>query len=149
MYINCTASTIELTKKEFKSAHIFGSEDYKNLQQARRDYPGYDVITKQRKQRDNLKGLDDAYIKRYLATHDDEDHTNAQLYNAMILDGVSFFERKEWFVETFPEIKEFGQVTRYSDAVNSSLTAVKMARIKKQEADYEKAQQSRRMALDS
>ena len=39
MTINYSSRTIQLTKKFAKAAEKFGSDEYKNLQEARRDNP--------------------------------------------------------------------------------------------------------------
>ena len=75
MIINYAAHTITLTKKEMTAASRFGSDEYKELQTARRDYPGFTVTTAIRKvntQRETYKGLTYAYMEKYIAAHDDE-----------------------------------------------------------------------------
>ena len=42
-------NAIELTKKETKAAAKFGTTEYKQLQEARRDYPTFSVVTVTRK----------------------------------------------------------------------------------------------------
>ena len=49
MIINSAARTISLTKKEMTAARHVDSVEYKKLQNARRDYPGFAVITVSRK----------------------------------------------------------------------------------------------------
>ena len=66
--------TITLTKKEMTTARHFGSDNYKALQEARRDYPGFAVITATRKvttQRETYKGLTYEYMEKYIKAHDD------------------------------------------------------------------------------
>ena len=43
MFINEKKNAIELSKKEAKAAAKFGTTEYKQLQEARRDYPTKDV----------------------------------------------------------------------------------------------------------
>ena len=60
MTINSAARTISLTKKEMTAASRFGTVEYQNLQAARRDYPGFEVVTITRKvktTRETYKGL--------------------------------------------------------------------------------------------
>ena len=78
MTINTAARTITLTKKEMTAAHHVGSPEYKKLQTARRDYPGFAVITATRKvttQRETYKGLTYKYMEKYIKAHDDESCT--------------------------------------------------------------------------
>ena len=74
MIINSAARTISLTKKEMTAARHVDSVEYKKLQNARRDYPGFAVITVSRKvktQRETYKGLTYAYMEKYIIAHDD------------------------------------------------------------------------------
>ncbi|OUN23212.1 hypothetical protein B5G34_04260 [Flavonifractor sp. An82] len=75
--INNKARTIEMTKKFEKAASRFGSDEYKALQEARRDNPTYKVIVKTStaKSKENFKGLTYDYMKKYIAAHDDKDKT--------------------------------------------------------------------------
>ena len=71
--INAKNRTIEMNKTFAKAAAIFGSEEYRQLQEARRDYPSYRVITvKQKGAKPEYKGMDYKYMERYIAAHDDE-----------------------------------------------------------------------------
>ena len=45
MFINEKKKAIELSKKEAKAAAKFGTTEYKQLQEARRDYPTFSVVT--------------------------------------------------------------------------------------------------------
>ena len=71
MKINYTNGAIELTNAEAKQARTFGTEAYKALQRARKDYPDYIVTVAVRK--NNAKNsrltLDD--MRRYISFHDD------------------------------------------------------------------------------
>ena len=49
MTINFNNHAIEMTKKFAKAAAKFGSEEYKQLQEARHDYPNFKVVTVSRK----------------------------------------------------------------------------------------------------
>ena len=60
MTINFVSRSIEMTKKFAKAAARFGSDEYKALQEARKDYPDFKIVTISRKpatQRDAYKGL--------------------------------------------------------------------------------------------
>ena len=73
--INERKRTIELTKGFAKKASVFGSEEYRQLQEARRDYPTYRVITVKSasgNKKNALKGLTYEYMEKYIELHDDE-----------------------------------------------------------------------------
>lgn len=69
--------TIEMTKKFAAASSKFGTEEYKTLQEVRRDYPSYKVVTITRKASKSdssaFKGLTYEYMEKYIAGHDDEE----------------------------------------------------------------------------
>ena len=120
MKINQKNQTIEMSKKFAKAAEKFGSEEYKQLQEARRDYPNFRVVTVSRKasgQKESYKGLTYSYMENYIKTHDDEKKTIMTEYE--MLRGISaeaqealaetcgYTEMKAWFLKKFPAIAEF------------------------------------------
>lgn len=120
MTINESSRTITLNKKEMTAARHFGSDDYKALQEARRDYPGFTVIAATRKattQRETYKGLTYAYMEKYIKAHDDESCTIMAEYKmyrgksedpAMQLPNpYTYAEMKVWFLDKFKEITKF------------------------------------------
>lgn len=115
MTINFTNNTIEMTKTESTAASKFGSKAYKQLQEARKDYPTYTVVIKAvSSKRENLKGLTYDYMEKYIAKHDDENHSAMEKYNMLrgntedvLADSLTYGEIKKWFLNQFPEIAEF------------------------------------------
>ena len=119
MKINYKNQTIEMTKKFASAAKYYGSDAYKQLQEARRDYPTFRVITKQTaaKKRDNYKGLTVDFMEEYIKKHDDGDgsimakfdnlRATSEEAKAVGAKSASFFEIKEWFLKQFPAFAEF------------------------------------------
>ena len=120
MNINMKKNAIELTKKEAAAAAKFGTTEYKQLQEARRDNPGFKVVTITRKstaKKESYKGLTYSYMETYIQKHDDEKKSIMAEY--MMLRGLSeeaeealaesftYQEMKEWFLKKFPAIAEF------------------------------------------
>ena len=118
--INETKRTIELTKGFAKKASVFGTEEYKQLQEARRDYPTYRVITVKTgsgNKKAGLKGLTYEYMEKYIEKHDDESKSKmAAFKNLRALDeeseiafaeSCSYQEIKSWFLSEFKEIVDF------------------------------------------
>ena len=76
MKVNMFERKIVLTKKEMTAASRYGSDAYKELQDARHDYPGYEVVILTRtvkKERETYKGLTYAYMEKYIKIHDGEE----------------------------------------------------------------------------
>ena len=71
--ISARTNSLGLTKSFAAKAAIFGSDEYKMLQEARRDYPGYKVTVGKTKEAKNIyAGLDYAYMEKYIKSHDDD-----------------------------------------------------------------------------
>ena len=120
MKINMYEHTIVLTKKEMTAASRYGSDAYKELQNARRDYPGYEVVIVTRTvktQRETYKGLTYAYMERYIQAHDDEQKTiwtEYKIYRGEPLDPkdeipvpYTYREMREWFLSKYEAIAKF------------------------------------------
>ena len=60
--INATANTIEMTKEFAKKAKYYGTEEYTQLQKARKDYPTYSVVTRKSVSKESYKGLTINYM---------------------------------------------------------------------------------------
>ena len=121
---NITISTrthsLVLTKSFAAKAAIFGTDEYKMLQEARRDYPGYKVTvgkTKNKEQKNAFAGLDYDYMEKYIKTHDDDEKSIMAEYQmlrgeseeakAIYARSASFLEIRSWFLKTFPAIEAF------------------------------------------
>ena len=122
MTINAKNRTIEMTKKFATAAAKFGTDEYKQLQEARRDYPTFKVVTVTRKAaKSAFKGLTFKYMEKYIAAHDNEDKSIMAEYKKLraqfdeeddenikvLAESASYMEIKDWFLKKFPEIKKF------------------------------------------
>ena len=119
--INNRNHTIEVTKKFATAAARYGSDEYKTLQEVRRDYPSYKVVTVAHKAaKTTFKGLSHAYMEKYIVAHDDEEKSIMSEFKMltatcggtddMLLEAASYHEIKDWFFDTFPEIKQFHEM---------------------------------------
>ena len=120
MFINEKKNTIELTKKEATAAAKFGTPEYKNLQQARRDYPTFSVVAVTRKastKKNTFKGLTYEYMEMYIQKHDDADKSIMAEYLMLrgktdeaeeaLAESFTYLEMKDWFLKKFPAIASF------------------------------------------
>lgn len=120
MFINEKKHTIELSKKEAKAAAKFGTPEYKNLQEARRDYPTFSVKTVSQKpatKKNTFKGLTYEYMEMYIEKHDDADKTIMAEYLMLrglsdeakenLMEAHSYIEMKKWFLNKFSAIRDF------------------------------------------
>lgn len=95
------------------------SEEYAHLQQVRRDYPTYKVVTRQIKKNPNkesYKGLTYEYMRFYIFTHEPAESRKQVLaeFDELVLISQCHSKAKRypviknWFLDKYPEIKEFG-----------------------------------------
>lgn len=109
--------TIEVTKSFDKAASRFGSEEYKALQQVRKDYPDFTIVVKTvRTKADHFKGLTYDFMEKYITSHDDADKRLAEFNDlrgkseeALLFgaEALSYGEIKAWFFKNYPEIEAF------------------------------------------
>lgn len=119
--INAKNATIELTKVFAKNASRFGSEEYKQLQQARADYPNYRVVVrKAAKSADCMKGLTIDYMLEYIDKNDKPFNEELTVKAAFLQitgrdengdriegsESASYGEIKKWFLEQYPEVNK-------------------------------------------
>ena len=118
--ISARTHSLVLTKSFAAKAAIFGSDEYRMLQEARRDYPGYKVTvgkTKNKEAKNVYAGLDYDYMEKYIAAHDDDEKSIMAEYRdlrglsdeakELQAGSASFLEIRSWFLKTFPAIESF------------------------------------------
>ena len=93
--------------------------EYAILQATRRDYPDYEVVTRQIKKnpkKETYAGLTYQYMEDYIITHEAEDDIKVVLaeYHELKLisrchaQATRYPTIKKWFLEKYPAITEFG-----------------------------------------
>lgn len=112
--IDFTKNEIIMSRSFEKCASIAGSEEYRRLQAVRLDYPTFAVVRRSIKKaptKETYAGLTFAYMENYIAKHDNAEERR-KVYDKLRLIGachkVSYPTIKKWFLETYPEIVEFG-----------------------------------------
>ncbi len=112
-------NTLTMDRTFAKKASVVGSEEYNLLQAARRDYPTYDVKTRQIKRntaKECYAGLTYEYMRKYIS-HKESDETRgtvlAQFDELITISqchskGKRYPTIKKWFLDNYPEVKTFG-----------------------------------------
>lgn len=101
-----------------KNSAIVGSEEYIKLQNARADYPLFNVVrhTIKKTKKECYYGLTYDYMRKYIASHGSKETSKnilEELEEKLLISechskGFRYPVIKEWFLETYPEVKEFG-----------------------------------------
>ena len=119
MFINNKKMAIEMTKKFAAAARKFGTQEYKDLQEVRKDYPTYKVVIVTRKttvKKDNFKGLTYEYMEKYISSHDENGKIMAEYQDLRglserakeaLAEPCSYLEMRAWFLNTYPAIAKF------------------------------------------
>ena len=120
MFINERKMVIEVSKKFAAAASKYGTQEDKDLQEVRRDYPNFKVVTITRKvttQKDSYKGLTYTYMETYIKAHDDDKNSIMSEYEMLrgiskaaqeaLAEPCSYNEMKNWFLKKFTEIADF------------------------------------------
>ena len=108
---------IEMTKAEAKAAGTYGTAEFVELANLRKEFPNFRIVTKTSKSKDNMKGLTTDYMEKYIKEHDDEDKTMLkEFYSLRGLDengkkkqfaqAVPYGILKQWFLTYFPEVAD-------------------------------------------
>ena len=112
--IDFTKNEIIMSRQFEKCASIAGSEEYRRLQAVRMDYPNFSVVRRSIKKaptKETYAGLTYTYMENYIAKHDNSEERR-KVYDELRLIGAchksSYPTIKKWFLETYPEIVEFG-----------------------------------------
>ena len=113
--LNHATRTIIMDKTFAKFAENTMSAEYAHLQSVRRDYPTYTVERRHIKKnvaKECYKGLTYTYMEYYIASHgskeDRRTYDEMKLISQCHSKGFRYPVIKSWFLERFPEIKEFG-----------------------------------------
>lgn len=112
--VNHSKKTLEMTSTFATAASKYGTDSYKELVSAKRDFPNYTVIiTKASHRKENYKGLTQEVMKKYIIAHSSADSEQMKEFISRTknIDGMrvkvdSYGELRKWFLETYPEVKK-------------------------------------------
>ena len=98
-------------------ANTFGTEEYRKLNEARKDYPSYSVEVrapiKKNSSKEAFKGLDYNFMERYMTIKKVSlEVWNKYRHTRLMTECHSrrFPIVKQWFLDTFPEVRDWGKV---------------------------------------
>ena len=107
--INFKNRTIEMPSKRYASAASkFGSIEYREVQQACKDFPTYNLMIRTAPIRANAsRGLTYEVMEDYISKNDEDGEIKKQYdflrgKNNDSVSPASYFKIKKWFLETYP-----------------------------------------------
>ncbi len=108
---------------------VYGTEEYNILQAARKDYPTYHVVRKTIKRnpkKEAFKGLTYAYMEAYMDRYNVSEELRQQYRNIRFdvqCHSIRYPLVKQWFLKTFPEIKNLGTINEECNAADAAVSA--------------------------
>ena len=103
--INYTKNTIEITKSFEKKAMVFASPEYKELIDAKREFPNYRIVITTNKGSNTFKGMDYKFMEEYIAKQVDAETRTQEFKRLLESKLVGYAEVKQWFVDKYPVFK--------------------------------------------
>lgn len=106
--VNAMEQTISVSKAFYKKACVYGSPEYRQLIDAQRNNPAFDIKFKEY-EKNTYNGLNLAKMREYILTQDNSEDRLVE-FEAVI--AIAKAKRalypltKKWFLETYPEYKE-------------------------------------------
>ena len=107
---------IEMNKAEAKAAGTYGTAEFEELANLRKEFPNFRIVTKASKSKDNMKGLNTDYMEKYIKAHD-KSEDKAVLKEFYSLRGCDeegkkidfapvapYGTLKQWFLTYYPEV---------------------------------------------
>lgn len=95
--INAAANTIEMTKEFARKAKYFGTDEYKLLQDARKDYPTFSVATRKTVSKESYKGLTINYMYNYIKKHPQTLKQLALVCDYLGFEGIGTHSFRKWY----------------------------------------------------
>ena len=106
---------IILNSEFAKKADLYNTQEYAMLQECKRDYPEFKVITrtiKRNPEKEAYRGLTYSFMETYIMSHDRNPQVALYELSEMKLQTYCHSRRyplvKKWFLNKYPEIAEFG-----------------------------------------
>ena len=129
--INHENRTLVMDRTFAKAASFVGSNEYNLLQDARRDYPSYQVTLrsiKKKEDKESYRGLTYKYMEDYIRSHANAAANMAEYHQQRLLaecHSIRYPNIKKWFLAKYPEIAQFGVVETQENKVENKLSIVK------------------------
>lgn len=119
IYVNYAERKIVLSSAFAKKAFTPGTDEYRQLQAVRNDYPDFVLKTRQFKtntKQERYRGLNYDFMRDYIRQHEPKETAQPVLDELEQMIGISkchsvgkrYPTIKAWFLKRYPEIAEFG-----------------------------------------
>ena len=123
------AGRIVMDREFAVKSSIYGTQEYDKLQAARRDYPNYSVVRKtirRNPKKEAFNGLTYEYMERYMERYNATAETRQKYQEMRFMancHSIRYPVIKKWFLETFPEVKDWGKMKNQLVAADVAVSA--------------------------
>jgi hypothetical protein len=123
------AGRIVMDREFAVKSSIYGTQEYDKLQAARRDYPNYTVVRKtirRNPKKEAFNGLTYEYMERYMERYNTPAETRQKYQEMRFMancHSIRYPIIKKWFLETFPEVKDWGKMKNQLVAADVAVSA--------------------------
>lgn len=128
--IDHISTQIVLNRSFATKANKYGTAEYSLLNKARKDYPQYTVTIragiKKNPQKEAFKGLDYEFMEQYFMYKNAPQEIWEKYKHMRLMAGCHsrrFPIVKKWFLELYPEIKNWGKVKEEVAAADTTVSA--------------------------
>ena len=127
IYVNYAERKIVLSSAFAKKAFTHGTDEYRQLQAVRNDYPDFALKTRKFKTntaQERYRGLTYDFMREHIRTHEtDPKPVLAELEDMIGISkchsiGKRYPTIKAWFLERYPQIAEFGMPKDDAESAN-------------------------------
>lgn len=98
--INFKNETLEITKSFERKACAYGSSEYIELANARKDFPNFKIVVKTPKSSNNFKGMNYDFMRTYIESHDNSE-IKLKEFDKLIDNRLTYGEIKQWFISEY------------------------------------------------
>ena len=117
-------NTFTLTKKLFNASCKYGSEEYKFVEELKKEQCGCQIKVSESKRttkNDGYKGLTFDYMRDYINKFDSNNNEAKNELETLIAEKANYLDIKNWFLNKYPKVKEFGTKTKANEILGKKV----------------------------
>lgn len=119
--IDFAGRKIVIAKKFSENASRVNTAEYHELQKVRNDYPDFVVTVRSIRKNENKEsylGLNYAFMEKYIMMQPEAEKRMKEYQDKRLISechSIRFPAIKQWFLKTYPEIKNYGSFTEIDE----------------------------------
>ena len=117
-------NTFTLTKKLYRASCKYGSAEYEFVEELKAKHSGCKITASESKRtskKDSYKGLTYDYMREYIGKYDAKNKEALSELETLIAEKANYLDIKNWFLNKYPRVKEFGTKTRTNEILGKKV----------------------------